>query len=194
MSVLVLRGLCGLPYSKGQVQLAVSMLLGHHCLLRTGELVGLLRRDLVFDLQRRTVLVQLGYTKTGKRAGRREEILCDDGVLCEMLWTLCRSMSAEQPVCGETGPSFRKAFDKLCSSVEIGRHLKYFLYSLRRGGATALWEATRCKDHLMQRGRWANQRTAKQYVEESVMEKTLRELSRAEEKSLAKWATHLPQS
>jgi hypothetical protein len=101
-------------------------------------------------------------------------------------------MGAEQPVCGETAPSFRKALHKLCSSLEIGRRLKYYPYSLRRGGATALWEATRSIDHLMQRGRWSNQRTARQYVEESVMEKTLREVSPAEEKNLAKWAAYLP--
>jgi hypothetical protein len=42
----------------------------------------------------------------------------------------------------------------------------------------------------MQRGRWASQRTTKQYVEESEMEKALRGLSQGEGQSLAKWAAH----
>jgi hypothetical protein len=192
MSIPVLQGLCGLAYHRGEVQLAVSLLLGHHCLLRTGELTGVLKRDLQFDVAKSTVMVSLGYTKTGKRSGRREEVLCDDPGLAQLLWEVCRRLDHHAPLCGATAYGFRRKFHQLCRSTEIGRRLGYQPYSLRRGGATALWEAERNVDHLMMRGRWSSARTARQYVEESAVEFTRREISRTESKCLQDWAAHLP--
>ena len=60
---------------------ALGILLAHHCILRTCELIGLLARD--FHSDDAGLSLTLRETKIGQRMGVNEEVSIKDAWLCE---------------------------------------------------------------------------------------------------------------
>ena len=64
-----------------------------------------------------------------------------------------------------TLPSFHAAFKRAAAGVGL-RHARLTPYSLRRGGATHEYLASKNLERVMLRGRWSSIRTAKIYIED----------------------------
>ena len=66
----VVRGIAGLAWVQGRLDVALGVLIGFHCMLRGGEVMGLRFRDCMHFSD--TVVLDFGFTKTGLRKGARE--------------------------------------------------------------------------------------------------------------------------
>ena len=154
----------------GHVGGALVLLLGFDCFLRTGEMMSLIIDDLEFS-ENDLGVVRLSHTKSGQRHAAFEASTVND------------------PVCGlafrafkRTLPSsthgrnylFRSKLHRFYSLFESG--LKWLgadgfgfkPYSIRRGGATAFFRATRNMEATLDCGRWASARVARIYVNDGL--------------------------
>ena len=85
LSPLMVRGLAGLCMILGLQDVAVILLLAFHCMLRTGEVLSLVTQAFTFDSRSGFAVVDLGWSKTGKRQASGEIVTIDDPSLCAML-------------------------------------------------------------------------------------------------------------
>ena len=66
--------LLGYSLFKDQPQFALSLLLGFHGLLRTGELLSVRARDVTVTAAKGLAVISPGLTKVGKRQGAAESV------------------------------------------------------------------------------------------------------------------------
>ena len=116
--------------------LAVSLLVGAHCLLRTGELNKLKVGHIQYDAYLTSAVLNLGSTKGSLRRGAQETVSLD------LPWLVCLLRALTTPLGDEDfvapwGTTFRRHFDKLAKDAGLGS-CAFKPYSLRRGGATEL--------------------------------------------------------
>ncbi|CAJ1442866.1 unnamed protein product [Effrenium voratum] len=90
------------------LRLAAMVGLGHHCLLRTGELLNLQFQDIC--LGERSGVVNLHFTKSGKRSGTAEAATITDPMVWQILDTLITVCPATGPVWGSSAQKFRMLF------------------------------------------------------------------------------------
>ena len=80
----VLWAMVGWALFHQHLSFAVGLLLGFYGMLRTGELFSLKSRHVQFHSTGRKILISLGFTKGGKRAGAAESVIVGYEVLCTM--------------------------------------------------------------------------------------------------------------
>ena len=170
MPVEVAVGLAWFFVRMGHLEGAFIILLGFDCFLRTGEMLSLIFSDIVVAADYRGV-VKLAHTKTGQRHASFE------------------ASAFNAPVCGRL---FRVIRDRLPRNTHMDHyifrpkiHVFYTLfkeglrwlgleafgfqpYSLRRGGATAFFRATRNMEAALDRGRWSSARVARIYLNDGL--------------------------
>jgi hypothetical protein len=158
---------------KGRWAYGVAALLGFHCLLRNGELMGLTVDDVAFADDRRMgsvnarTFIRLSKAKTGANQG--VDVLDPDIV------KILRWLTAGRPPTQRLFPgpramaaredAFRNAVHDACHS--LGLSDGYVPHSLRHGGATelALREPPWRLEDICLRGRWRSQESAKTYIQ-----------------------------
>ena len=149
-------------WARGHRQAAVTVLLGFHCYVRTGELLGLRKGSLALGRDG-TGVVSLGVTK-----GRRVEMVTiDDAVLVEMLRLVLAQVAPGERVVGLEEREFRRIFEEALAELGVGE-LRYKPYSLRRGGATEDFRRHGRLDRALLRGRWKGHTAARQYILEGM--------------------------
>eukprot|EP00438_Fugacium_kawagutii_P008747 Skav206790 [mRNA] locus=scaffold1990:55778:56719:- [translate_table: standard] len=163
------RAFAAYALAQNKLELATCLLLGFHCLLRTGELLSLQFSD--FKLGPSTGIVSLKATKTGSRHGVHEALAITDMVTLEALHSL-RALHRQQgtsalPLWSSSGSRFRQEFAQLCSVFGLCSH-GFRPYSLRRGGATHLFQETKSMEAALLRGRWESSRVAKLYISDAL--------------------------
>ena len=170
---------------------SLAILVGFHCLLRTGEILLLQWKHFELHVGHRVGVLVLPNTKSGNRTGTEESVVIDDVYLLELL-VLHRSQS--QPgdflVAGTSG-AFRKKLDEAVVNIPLppGR---WRPYSIRRGGATAHFREHGSLDATAIRGRWQHVRTCRIYINDAMT--TLAELAEEpDHKNVRKWQCFLSQ-
>ena len=145
---------------------ALSLLLGFHGLLRTGELLSLKARHVMVANPKGPAVITLGLTKAGKRQGAAESVTIHAEDVCRRLFQWKQHARPETLL---TGPShkWRKTFSDLLSAVHLDQ-FDYRPYSLRRGGATHWFQHHGRFDTLLVLGRWQSASTARIYVNEGL--------------------------
>jgi hypothetical protein len=185
MPVLFMQALASRAWEQDQ-SLAICILLGYQCLQRNGEILGLWLMD--FDYGDggtvNSAIISLGLTKSGKRRGEHEAVVCDDPILVRMLRAFSRGKDPAQALWLQSGATFRSRFRDLYESFALGRRVTFQGYSLRRGGATHLYLLSRSLSLVTTRGRWQNQSTARIYIYEAASEKTRLSISELEKTEL----------
>ena len=158
--------------------LATLVLVGAHCLLRTGELVQITSNVVKFDATYSTAVISLGATKSGKRAGVVESVQVKLPWLAKLLASALSAVGTDAPL---GGPSwlFRQKFEKLTDACGLAA-FGFRPYSLRRGGATELWRTTSNLDAVVMAGRWRHATTARIYVSDGLAVLTEIKISSAE--------------
>jgi integrase len=149
-----------------QPRIAVALMVGFQCLLRTGELLGLSKRDCLF--QNNGVVLNLGLTKSGQRRVECETVVLDDHRLTACLHRLLRPLHPDARLVNVSGPAFRTIFRQLVADAQLP--LPFKPYSLRRGGATHHYTSARNLGAVTVRGRWSSQSTARIYISEATAE------------------------
>ena len=149
--------------------MAALFLVGFFGLLRTGELLALRPCDILVSKYR--VIISLLHTKTGQRKGMTEVVQVDDMFTVEVLRTIVKDRTAAQcpeaPLWRWNGSAFRNRFAFYCEKFFLQSY-HFRPYSLRRGGATALFQKTKSMDTTLVAGRWESQKSARIYIADAL--------------------------
>ena len=151
------------------VVFASMLLLGFFGLLRTGELLQLCSRDLLIgEVQG---IISLKDTKTGLRNAAQETVAFDDPLALEILRALVdikeRQSLEKVPIWTKSAQAFRNEFAHHCKKFKLESY-KFRPYSLRRGGATHLFQETGSMEVALLKGRWASNKVARIYVSDGL--------------------------
>ena len=146
--------------------MALSLLLGFYSMLRTGEPLGIRNRDVTIDSQKRSAVVSLRLTKTGKRTGAAESVTL---TMAEAIRRLAQWKQNTSPGTTLTpGPhTWRKKFSQALHALKI-EDWEFRPYSLRRGGATFWFAQHGSLDRILLQGRWTAAKTARTYLNEGL--------------------------
>ena len=145
------------------------LLTSFHCLLRTGEALKMTAAD--FVLGPSTGILQLRQTKTSQRFAANEAISITDPLVIDVLQTLFDIRKdlqcLEAPIWQASPQVFRNRFKEIMLAYDLERH-QFRPYSLRRGGATHLFQVTHSMEATLTRGRWESSRVAKVYISDAL--------------------------
>ena len=114
-----------------------------------------------------TVVLDLGFTKTGSRKGTREQVTITDSSLTNLFRYFCRECSSSEHVVCMSLCNFRKYFSRLLSFFSFGSE-GFTLHSLRRGGATHFFRVTGNLSATLERGRWLSVSSGRFYINEGM--------------------------
>ncbi len=167
--------------------LAVMTLIAHHCMLRTCELFELRTGDVSF-LPGRALLV-LRETKMGQRVGVHQETTVSDEWLLAKLRTLHARTRSGSVLLGVTPTEFRKQWR--LARMAVGVQQKYTPYSLRRGGATCMFQHCGSFDQVADKGRWGSLAALRLYITTALAEMASDEEQRAMGPKLEAFVRHL---
>ena len=151
------------------IKFAGLILLGFFALLRTGELLKVRSKDLLLDDN--NGIVTLYGTKTGQRDNVGEMVSFDDFLTLEtlkILQQLQRERHMENvPIWHHSAQCFRTQFQRYCQRFDLLQH-QFRPYSLRRGGATWVFQQTGSMEVALVKGRWSSSRVARIYISDAL--------------------------
>lgn len=147
------------------LEMAAILCLSFHCLLRTGEAMAVSFDDLM--LGESSGICRLQNTKSGKRNAANEVISITDPVVLEILRALSQWRTSHgipsMALWSRSPGQFRQQFKRLMHVFSLDEH-GFRPYSLRRGGATDLFQRTNSMEAALLRGRWESSRVARIYI------------------------------
>ena len=161
LSPLMVRGLAGLAIHWQAHDVAISLVLCFHALLRTGELFLVQWRHITVAPNFRRATLLLPWTKTGRRTGQVECVTVEDVSLVRWLAKEKNKFADYDFLVRRSAKSWRQVFPSLCDALGLENLMPY---GLRRGGATWLFQQTGNWHLVMEKGRWGHVATAKLYV------------------------------
>ena len=165
MSRLMAQAIAAAALQDQQPWFGLSILIGFHAFLRTTELLSLTAGQILCGQTHTEVVIDLGYTKSGKRRGTRELVVLDDPVTVALVKLALVNCEPGTLLIRSTAASWRSNFEKYVGIAGLqGFGLKP--YSLRRGGATAFFVHTGSIALALERGRWGQSSTARVYLTE----------------------------
>eukprot|EP00971_Amphidinium_carterae_P340544 6478960-Amphidinium_carterae.1 len=170
LPLLVVQAFAGYWHELGDPALGTGVLLAFHCLLRPAELFHLRPEHVSCNDRRKTAVISSFSTKGTSRSGAvAEAIVLDDPRLYLLLRLLLQSTSASATLVPYTYAQF---YRHLAVCVEhFGLHAFHIRpRSLRRGGATYHFSQSHQLSLTTQRGRWANEATARFYIHSAAAE------------------------
>ena len=148
---------------------AVMLLLGFFGLLRTGELLQLCPNDILVG--RKQIIISLFDTKTGKRDNVSEMVSFFDDFTYETLLAFQDFRRTHKtfltPIWSFSGQHFRDQFKRYLKKFDLLQH-NFRPYSLRRGGATYVFQQTGSMEVALLKGRWGSSRVARIYIADGV--------------------------
>ena len=151
----------------GKTAVAVCGLLCFCGLLRIGEALQLTWEDLVFPDQHRSGYFIVVMLKLPKRAAKdTEKVYLTNHILIKLVLQF-RSMStckAQEKVFNFSYTTFSYWFQKGLGILGFGDS-NFRSHSMRRGGATLLALKHATLKQICDAGRWANEKTARLYVQ-----------------------------
>ena len=113
--------------------------------------------------------INLPDTKGEKRTGITDSVSVTDAPLIRLLARFIQIKQPGDSIIERVPQAFRRCFRQLVDGLSLN-NLLLKPYSMRRGGATSLFRATNSLDVVVLKGRWANQRTARIYVNTSLQD------------------------
>ena len=162
----VLHAMCGWAFFHNHITFGISLLIGFYGMLRTGEILSLTRRNLSSHSSQEKVLISLGLTKSGKRAGAAESVILgyDKAVKTVQKWMTLATTSHSL---SRNPGNWRKLFNDALSGLRLTQY-NFRPYSLRRGGATWWFSRHHSLDQILIQGRWQAVKTARIYLNEGL--------------------------
>lgn len=165
----ILLAMAGLALTRDELAMSALLLLGFHCLLRTGEVLALRPRDILLGAKQG--LVTLQSSKSGVRNNTKESVAILDPITLEVtraMVELRNQQGFNNTVCWDrSGAAFRNLFNQLLQHLEVA-HLSFKPYSMRRGGATLEMQSHGQMERTLIRGRWKNSNVARIYISDGL--------------------------
>ena len=166
LTLQTLAGMAGGLLLAGHEQIAAAIVVGFDVIARTGELLNLTVDDIMWATSSATALLRFRETKAGFREGVHQSVVVDEPVVLACLKFLCKGLKPGDRLLPLKEHAFRRLFSHVAQCLGL-LQLGLKPYSMRRGGATFLWQATLSYDAVSHRGRWASIATCRRYVEDS---------------------------
>ena len=161
MSEAVLTAMVGWGVMHEHYDFALSLLVGFHGLVRTGELLGIQAWQVNVADNNSPAVISLGLTKSGKRQGAAESITITERSVLRWLRLWKQSASPHDYLTAKPH-QWRSMFSECLDQLKLSPwHFRP--YSLRRGGATFLFTKCGSLDRVLLAGRWTAVKTAKIY-------------------------------
>ena len=165
----LIRSMVAYCLAHNDIQMAAAFLVGFYGLLRTGEILNLRMSDCL--ITNGHCILSLSDTKSGKRKGTAEMVHISDVLTVEVLHTLQQIRRLELCPAGllwNLSPAvFRHRFAFYCHKFDLTRH-GFRPYSLRRGGATHIFQQTRSMEYTLMLGRWGSNKVARCYISDAL--------------------------
>lgn len=165
----LVKSMSAYEWQNDNFEMAVLLLLGFDCLLRTGELLTVTAED--FQLGSSAGICSLKHTKSGVRFNANEAISITNPLVLETLRLLISIRKqlniTALPLWSGSPGNFRLRFRQLCDLMGIAHH-DFRPYSLRRGGATWVFQQTKSMEAALLRGRWESSRVARLYISDAL--------------------------
>lgn len=165
----IIYAIANYAVSHRNLPFASLILLGFFGLLRTGEMLAVRPCDILVREDR--VIVSLFDTKTSKKDNVTEMVSFQDAFSCEILSALLdiRKLhrTSRVPIWLYSPQSFRNSFKRHLARFDLLKH-EFRPYSLRRGGATHLFQVTGSMESALLRGRWGSSRVARIYISDAL--------------------------
>ena len=158
----VLRAMVGWAVFNEHYSFGLSLLVGFHGMLRTGELLALQAWQIHMTSGSQPAVINLGLTKSGKRQGAAESITLTDSTVLGLLWEW-KQISASHTYLTSKPHVWRDLFSECVRSLSLSPW-EFRPYSLRRGGATHYFVKFGSLDRVLLLGRWTALKTAKVYL------------------------------
>ena len=190
LSPLLAAGIAGALRWWGHHRAAALLMTGYSCFLRSGEMLGLKRRDVKIFPERSTAILALRGTKTGQRGGHTELAVVRSAAAVRLLQSHVAALDPDEDILGLSRGELCRLFRRAVAALGLADK-KVTLYSFRRGGATADFFAHGSKEKTLLRGRWASARSARIYVQDAVAALADCQLSAAQENAARSLASHL---
>ena len=162
---------CLASYAIGHRDLsfAVLLLLGFFALLRTGEILKVRPKDVL--LGRKQTIISLFETKSGKRENISEMVSFWDDFTNEVLTAFLqerqRLCTMKTPIWSFSSQHFRNQFKAYMKKFDLLSH-NFRPYSLRRGGATWVFQTSGSMEMALLKGRWGSSRVARLYIADGI--------------------------
>ena len=163
----ILLAMVGHALSQGWQRMALVLLVGFHCVLRTAEMYNLQVGDFEFDASLTSGILTLRESKSGTRYNMIESVTITDATLIALFTALFDQSPKGAPLLPEGARCFRQRFDACVRALRLPGTLLYKPYSIRRGAATADFLSHGSLSKTCVRGRWANEKTCRIYVNEA---------------------------
>ena len=163
----VVKGMAGMALAFNRRDLAVLLPLGFACMLRTGELLGMQKRDIAFNPKMTSAVICLPQTKTS--GPNTEEVVLRDPLLVRALFALVKNLRPGDTLYERHGARLGDDLHWLGKLVGFS-HKRFTPYSLRRGGATWHFHAFGSLAKTASIGRWKHESTAKIYIDGAAAE------------------------
>ena len=162
MTESVLRAMIGWAIMHNHVTFAISLLVGFYGLLRTGELLALQAWQIHMSSAVQPAVLNLGYTKAGKRQGAAESVTITEQHVLRLLWNW-KNQATRYSYLTVKPHAWRALFAECIHCLKLDSW-GFRPYSLRRGGATNLFVKCGSLDKVLLAGRWTALKTARIYL------------------------------
>ena len=151
----IVLGMAGWCVAHQELTMASLLLLGCHCLPRTGELLQL--RPIDFILDKEAGVLSIPSSKSGVRDGAKESVTIRDETTLETMQAMLDLRfelgMSKTPCWDRSGSAFRSLFRRILDELQVS-HLDFRPYSLRRGRATSEMQTHGLMEKTLIRGRW----------------------------------------
>lgn len=140
---------------------AAILVLGFFGLLRTGELLQIRAIDIMVGSK--AAVISLKDTKTGLRNAAHETVSLQEALALDILRAILQECESRKmtkvPIRTKSAEPFRNAFKHHCKVFDMVSQ-GFRPYSLRRGGATYLFQNTGSMELALLKGRWGSSKVA----------------------------------
>lgn len=161
----IVFAIAGLAIHRGDLIFGALILAAFEGLLRTGEMLNLCGSDLL--IRNGQGLIRLANTKTSGRKGVTEVVSLQHPWVLLVLQTLLEYLQEKNlkfvKIWRGSPSVFRSRFKEYCRFFRL-QSCGFRPYSLRRGGATHLFQVSHSYDLVLEKGRWSSIRAAKLYI------------------------------
>ena len=158
----VVKAMVGWSFFHQEIKFGLSLLVAFYGLLRTGELLSLQAWQFHMTAGSEPAVISLGLTKSGKRQGAAESITLTELSVLQLLWQWKQAASPHEFLTPKPHV-WRDVFSRCLKALGLTQW-NFRPYSLRRGGATALFVKLGSLDRVLILGRWTAVKTAKIYL------------------------------
>lgn len=165
----IVKSLANYAVSHGDLFFAALLCLGFYALLRTGELLALRGTDILCSSKQ--LVLSLKGTKSGQRNSADETVAVEDPFCIMILQTVLDILTSRQALSHRlwefSNQSFRNHFEAYMKRFHL-EHLLFRPYSLRRGGATHLFQVSGSMELALVKGRWTSNKVARVYISDGL--------------------------